>query len=166
VITDLRRFATCKLPIYYWKEGIKNPYALSRSLRHSNHLNMRFKFKTEIRTRLGQGRVCRAGYDWLCSMLILESLKSLLLLKDKRKISSYPCNRPRSSMEVWDVEAPTFSTKSSHRWPSGCQSYAPVDIYSLVLFSVSSWDILRLVVIFKLKIQWHHRQSNRRPCGS
>jgi hypothetical protein len=29
---------------------------------------------------------------------------------------SYLCNRPRGPMELWDVEAPTFSRQSAHRW--------------------------------------------------
>jgi hypothetical protein len=29
---------------------------------------------------------------------------------------SYPCNRPWRPIGLWDVEAPTFSRKSAHRW--------------------------------------------------
>jgi hypothetical protein len=38
---------------------------------------------------------------------------------------SYPCNRPWRPVGLWDVEAPTFSRQSAHRWRSGCQPYAP-----------------------------------------
>jgi hypothetical protein len=30
---------------------------------------------------------------------------------------------------LWDVEIPTFSRKSAHRWRWGCQPYAPVALY-------------------------------------
>jgi hypothetical protein len=33
----------------------------------------------------------------------------------------YPCKRPWMSTELWDVEAPTFSRQSAHRWLWGCQ---------------------------------------------
>jgi hypothetical protein len=29
----------------------------------------------------------------------------------------------------WDVEAPTFSRQSAHRWRWGCQPYAPTTLY-------------------------------------
>jgi hypothetical protein len=47
------------------------------------------------------------------------------LLKKK----SYPCNRPWRPIELWDVEAPTFSRHSAHRWRWGCQPYAPASFY-------------------------------------
>jgi hypothetical protein len=31
-------------------------------------------------------------------------------------MSSCPCNRPWRPIRVWDVEAPTFSRQSVHRW--------------------------------------------------
>jgi hypothetical protein len=37
----------------------------------------------------------------------------------------YPCNRPWRPIGLWDVEAPTFSKQSAHRWWWGCQPYAP-----------------------------------------
>jgi hypothetical protein len=30
---------------------------------------------------------------------------------------------------LWDVEAPTFSIQSAHRWRWGCQPYAPPALY-------------------------------------
>jgi hypothetical protein len=30
---------------------------------------------------------------------------------------------------LWDVEAPTFSRQSAHRWRWGCQPYAPAAVY-------------------------------------
>jgi hypothetical protein len=41
----------------------------------------------------------------------------------------YPCNRPWSPIGLWDIEAPTFSRKSAHRWPWSCQPYAPAALY-------------------------------------
>jgi hypothetical protein len=29
---------------------------------------------------------------------------------------SYPCNRPWKPIGLWDIEAPTFSRQSGHRW--------------------------------------------------
>jgi hypothetical protein len=42
----------------------------------------------------------------------------------KTRRQSYPCNRPRRPMGLWDIEAPTFSRQSVHRWRWGCQPYA------------------------------------------
>jgi hypothetical protein len=39
------------------------------------------------------------------------------------------CNRPWRPIAVWDVEAPTFSRQSAHRWRWGCQPYAPAALY-------------------------------------
>jgi hypothetical protein len=72
---------------------------------------------------------------------------------------SYPCNRPWSSIELWDVESPTFSTKSAHCWQWGCQPCAPAALYPprrfLELISVRGWvdcrAIVRLELLSKLK---------------
>jgi hypothetical protein len=47
-------------------------------------------------------------------------------------------------MGLWDVEVPTFSGQSAHRWRWGCQPYAPAGRplptgRFLVLISVTSW---------------------------
>jgi hypothetical protein len=43
---------------------------------------------------------------------------------------------------LWEVEAPTFSRQSAHRWRQGCQPYAPAAFYPpgrfLVLISTLS----------------------------
>jgi hypothetical protein len=48
--------------------------------------------------------------------------------KDKEKVK-LPCNRPWRSIGLWDVEAPTFSRQSDHRWRWGYQPYAPAAVY-------------------------------------
>jgi hypothetical protein len=42
---------------------------------------------------------------------------------------SYPCNRPWRPIGLWDVEAPTFSRQSAHRWWWGRQPHAPAALY-------------------------------------
>jgi hypothetical protein len=53
---------------------------------------------------------------------------------------SYPCIRPWRPLRLWDVQAPTFSTKSVNRWQSGCRLHAPATLHCpetfLVLMSV------------------------------
>jgi hypothetical protein len=39
------------------------------------------------------------------------------------------CNRPWRPIGLWDVEAPTFSRQSAHRWRWGCQPHAPAALY-------------------------------------
>jgi hypothetical protein len=64
--------------------------------------------------------------------------------KQSKVKQSYPCNKPWRSIVLWDVEAPTFSRHSAHRWRWGCEPYAPVGrpLLSgrfLVLISVRGW---------------------------
>jgi hypothetical protein len=83
-----------------------------------------------------------------------------------------PCNRPWRLIRLWDVEAPTFSRQSAHRWRRGCQPYAPAALYPpgrfLVLISVRGWvdprAIVRLEELGKLKNP-PHRESNPWPSG-
>jgi hypothetical protein len=48
-----------------------------------------------------------------------------LLIFVSVKSKGYPCNRPWRPIGLWDVEAPTFSIQSAHRWRWDCQPYAP-----------------------------------------
>jgi hypothetical protein len=43
------------------------------------------------------------------------------------EVKSYPRNRPWRPIELWDVEDPTLSRQSAHRWWQGCQCalYSP-----------------------------------------
>jgi hypothetical protein len=56
-------------------------------------------------------------------------------------LSTIAVNRPWESISVWDVEAPTFSRQSAHRWRRDCQPYATAALYPsgrfLVLISVT-----------------------------
>jgi hypothetical protein len=69
-----------------------------------------------------------------------------------------PCNRPWRPIGLLDVEAPTFSRQSAHRWRWGCQSYAPASLYpqedpwfSFLLEAESTRAILRLEGLDQLK---------------
>jgi hypothetical protein len=42
---------------------------------------------------------------------------------------SYPYNTPQTHIGLWDVEAPTFSRQSAHRWLWRCQPYVPTALY-------------------------------------
>jgi hypothetical protein len=46
-----------------------------------------------------------------------------------KKGKAIPVNRPWRPIGLWDVEAPTFSGQSAHRWRWGYQTYAPVVLY-------------------------------------
>jgi hypothetical protein len=43
---------------------------------------------------------------------------------------SCPCNGPWRPIGLSDVEAPTFSRQSAHRWQWICQPYAPAALYT------------------------------------
>jgi hypothetical protein len=94
----------------------------------------------------------------LPSLYIIISSQRHIQASGKRK--SYPCNRPWRPVGLWDVEAPTFSGQSAHRWWWGCRPYATASrslpgLRFLVLISIKGWvdhrAIVRLEVLDQLK---------------
>jgi hypothetical protein len=72
-------------------------------------------------------------------------------ITDNRYTSQYyPCNRQWRPIQLWDVEDPTFSRQSAHRWRWGCQPYPPAAFYLprifLELTPVRGWVIPRAIV--------------------
>jgi hypothetical protein len=53
----------------------------------------------------------------------------------------YLCNSPWRPIELWDVDASTFSTQSANRWRWGCQPYAPAGR------PLPSWRFLVLISV-------------------
>jgi hypothetical protein len=70
-------------------------------------------------------------------------------------------------MGLWDVEAPTFSRQSAHRWRWGCQPYAPAALYPpgrfLILISVRGWVDPRAIV--RMKRLGQLKKSNDLICN-
>jgi hypothetical protein len=60
-------------------------------------------------------------------IVMLPSSRSFIFL---RKVKSYPSNRPWRPIGLWDVQDPTLSRKSAHRWRWVCQLYLPTGFYS------------------------------------
>jgi hypothetical protein len=56
---------------------------------------------------------------------------ALFLSSQYKRRWSYPCNRLWRPIGLWDVEAPTFSRHSAHRWRWGCQPYVPCRLLHL-----------------------------------
>jgi hypothetical protein len=52
------------------------------------------------------------------------------LLYDALKRQSWLCNRLWRPIGLWDIEAPTFSGQSAHRWQSDCRPHAPAALYT------------------------------------
>jgi hypothetical protein len=107
------------------------------------------------------------------SLLLCFLVLSFSLLRVICKRWIYLCNRPWRPIRLWDVEAPTFSRQSAHRWRWGCQPYAPAALYpqgdswySFLLEAESTtgpqWGWKDWV---NWKTQWPRRESNPQPSG-
>jgi hypothetical protein len=57
-------------------------------------------------------------------------------------------NRPWRPIGLWDIEDPTLSRQSAHRWRHGCQPYTPADHYCPVTSLLSFW------YSFLLEAEW------------
>jgi hypothetical protein len=106
-----------------------------------------------------------------------ETLLPIIYVYIKKQ--RYPFNGPWRPIRLWDVEAPTFSRQSAHRWRRVCQPYAPAGHLIpqgrfLVLISVRGCvdprAIVRLEKLGQLKnpmtspgIEPTFNQSNIRP---
>jgi hypothetical protein len=83
-------------------------------------------------------------------------------------VASYPFNRPWRLIVLWDVEAPTFSRQSAHRWQrlsALCAGHHLPPGRFLILNSVRGGvdprAIVQLEGLGKLeKIQWPHQELN------
>jgi hypothetical protein len=69
---------------------------------------------------------------WAYSLIILPfdaiAMCSLNYWQPKKR-QIFLCNRPWRPIGLWDVETPTYSRQSAHRWRWGCQPYAPAALY-------------------------------------
>jgi hypothetical protein len=55
----------------------------------------------------------------------ISNFTCLALMVHQLPSNSSPSDRPWRHTGVWDVDAPTFSRKSAHRWRWSCQPCAP-----------------------------------------
>jgi hypothetical protein len=60
-----------------------------------------------------------------CPCQIVRWQKQLKSPYNFSTLKGKACNRPWRPIGLWDVEDPTFSRQSTHRWRWGCQPYAP-----------------------------------------
>jgi hypothetical protein len=82
---------------------------------------------------------------------------------------SYPCNRPWRPIGLWDVEAPTFSRQSAHRWAVRSVSRAgrslPPRRFLALIFVIGWVDprvLLRLERLGQLKKSSDHIEKQTR----
>jgi hypothetical protein len=116
-------------------------------------------------------------YLWRQNIYLSQTIRSSLcdvitqmtIIWTKLTELSYPCSRSWRPIGLWDVDAPTFSGQSAHRWRWGCQPYAPAGSplrpgRFLVLISVRGWvdprAIVQLEGFDQLKKPWSHWESN------
>jgi hypothetical protein len=60
---------------------------------------------------------------------LLRQMRPIYCLKHHIKEVKLSLNRPWTPIGLWDVETPTFSRQSAHRWRWGCQPYSPGALY-------------------------------------
>jgi hypothetical protein len=72
-------------------------------------LCLRMEDSKDIMLKCPEARMWRS--EFLC--------KNSVTLMKNRYMESYLCNRPWRPIGLWDVEAPTFSRQSAHRWRWG-----------------------------------------------
>jgi hypothetical protein len=77
------------------------------------------------------------------------SLNFRFLLTGIKTKEICPCDKPWRPTGLWDVEAPTFSRQSAHRWRWGFQLYAPANRPSLTS-QEDSWVDSRAIV----RLEW------------
>jgi hypothetical protein len=65
------------------------------------------------------------------------------------KGKAYPCNRPWRPIGLWDVEAPTFSRQSAHRWRRGYQLFHCTDPKLLIR---KIYYVLFLIPVFIVQV--------------
>jgi hypothetical protein len=82
---------------------------------------------------------CEGLRSAACATVHLTAVSSLESLRDRQQTVTVPW-RP---IGLWDVQAPTFSRQSAHRWRWDCQPHVPATLYPLgrflVLISVRGW---------------------------
>jgi hypothetical protein len=85
-----------------------------------------------------------------------------IMLSEHLAMLSYPCNRPWSPIGLWDVEAPTSSRRSAHRWRWSCQPYAPSYPCTMPWRPIGLWDVEASTLS---RQSAHRRQCGCQPCA-
>jgi hypothetical protein len=136
------RERTCNIVILRLYLSWRNSPSCLNPIIDSNLYNT--KMKRNTRLSIGSTAYSRPSLRtdkkyvrYIKTLLATRLLTSMLGCKKR-----YPCNRPWRTVGLSDVEAPTLSKKSDHKWRWGCQPYTPSALYPpgrfLVLISVRS----------------------------
>jgi hypothetical protein len=76
------------------------------------------------------GEICSCLVVYLPWAVTSSAAEVVTFSKVKSKKRSYPRSRPWRPTGLRDVEDPTLSRQSAHRWNLGCQFYAPAALCS------------------------------------